>query len=270
MNYSDIKYIKKIKKYGFVKIENYITSKKASDYKNLVLKKYDNLTSKRYRGTPKRDERDKILYNLQNKSFEFIKLITNKRILNIAKYFLNDPYYRFIESTKPNFNLLYLNARSSGNKLDLHIDTHLPFKGDRTNMMQFVILLENSTIENGCTLVVPGSHKSGKFSDRKSKKKLTITGNPGDLIIWDSRLWHGTCENLTNKTRWAVVITYGAWWLKPMMDITKSLPNHIYKKCTKVQKQILGFCAIPPKTEFERINTKTGYKNLKRNVSDYL
>ena len=38
MNYSDIKYIKKIKKYGFVKIENYITSKKASDYKNLVLK----------------------------------------------------------------------------------------------------------------------------------------------------------------------------------------------------------------------------------------
>ena len=27
-DYSDIKYIKKIKKYGFVKIENYITSKK--------------------------------------------------------------------------------------------------------------------------------------------------------------------------------------------------------------------------------------------------
>ena len=64
------------------------------------------------------------------------------------------------------------------------------------------------------------SHKSGKFSDRKSKK-LTITGNPGDLIIWDSRLWHGTSENLTTKQE-AVVITYGAWWLKPSMDITKS------------------------------------------------
>ena len=79
MNYSDIKYIKKIKKYGFVKMKIILRLKKF-DYKNLVLKKYDNLTSKRYRGTPKRDERDKILYNLQNKSFEFIKLITNKRI----------------------------------------------------------------------------------------------------------------------------------------------------------------------------------------------
>ena len=56
---------------------------------------------------------------------------------------------------------------------------------------------------------------------------------------------------------------------KTKYGYNKSLPNHIYKKCTKVQKQILGFCAIPPKTEFQRINTKTGYKNLKRNVSDY-
>ena len=270
MTYTDLKFINKIKKNGFVKIEKFISPKKALEYKNLVISEYNSLRIKKYEGVPKRDDKDKILYNLQNKNLKFIKLITNKKILNIAKYFLNDPYYRYIEKTKPNFNLLYFNARSSGKKLDLHIDSHLPFKGDNTNMMQFVILLENSNIENGCTKVVPGSHKSGKFSNRKSKKILSIIGKPGDLIIWDSRLWHGTHKNLINKTRWALVVTYGAWWLKPMMDITKSLPNHIYKKCTKVQKQILGFCAIPPKTEFERINTKTGYKNLKRNVSDYL
>ncbi len=269
MTYTDLKIINKIKKNGFAKVENFISSKKALEYKNLIIKKYNSLRIKKYRGVPNRDDEDKILYNLQNKDLKFIKLITNKKILNIAKYFLNDPHYRYIEKTKPNFNLLYFNARSSGKKLDLHIDSHLPFKGDNTNMMQFVILLENSNIENGCTIIVPGSHKSGKFSNRKSKNILSITGKPGDLIIWDSRLWHGTHKNLINKTRWAIVVTYGAWWLKPMMDITKSLPNQIYKKCTKVQKQILGFCAIPPKTEFERINTKTGYKYLKKNVSDY-
>ena len=82
-------------------------------------------------------------------------------------------------------------------------------------------------------------------------------------------MWHGTYENLTKKTRWALVVTFGSWWLKPSMDITKSLPNSIYRKCNNTQKQILGFCSIPPKDEFERINTKTGYKDLKKNVYDY-
>ena len=78
--------------------------------------------------------------------------------------------YRFIKKTEPNFNLLYFNARSSGKELELHIDCHLPFKGIKTNMMQFVILLEDSNIDNGCTKVVPGSHLTGCFSNRKTNK----------------------------------------------------------------------------------------------------
>jgi len=132
---------------------------------------------------------------LQNKDYVFIKTLNNKKIIDIAKYFLNDKYYRFLPPNKPNFIINYFNARSSGEKLDLHIDSWIPYKGKKTHMMQFVFLLEKSTIDNGCTVVVKKSHKSGKFSNRKSKKIIPITGNPGDLIIWDSRLWHGTYEN---------------------------------------------------------------------------
>ena len=269
MIYSNKKEINSIKKYGFVKIKNFLSLKETIKYKNLVIKNHKLVKIDNYRGVPKRDSQDKILYNLQNKDYEFIRLISKQKILNIAKYFLNDPYYRFIKTTKPNFNLLYFNARSSGKKLDLHIDCHLPFKGNKTNMMQFVILLEDANIQNGCTKVVPGSHTTGKFSNRQSNKVQPIIGNTGDLIIWDSRLWHGTFENITKKTRWAVVATFGSWWLKPSMDITKTLPNPIYKKCNNIQKQLLGFCSIPPKNEFDRINTKTGYKDLKKNVYDY-
>lgn len=270
MTFTFNKYINEIKKKGFVKIKKFISLKEASKLKNLVIKESNHLAIKNYNGVPKRDSEDRILYNLQNKNFAFIKLISKKKILDIAKYFLNDPYYRFIKKTKPNFNLLYYNARSSGKELPLHIDCYLPFKGDKTNMMQFVILLDNSNIENGCTKVVPKSHLTGKFSNRKTNKIEPLIGNVGDLIIWDSRIWHGTYKNTVKKSRWALVATFGCWWLKPSMDITRSLPNLIYKKCNKLQKQILGFCAIPPKDEFERINTKTGYKDLKKKVSDYL
>ena len=263
------KNIEKVEKYGYVKIENFISANKISYYKNLINKNYLKIDAKKYLGIPERDKDDKILYNLQNKNFEFIKLITNKYIVNFAKYFLNDPYYRFIDKRFPNFNLLYFNARSSGKKLDLHIDCHLPFKGKRPNMMQFVILLEDSNKYNGCTIVVPKSHLSGKFTNRNSRKRIALQGKAGDMLIWDSRLWHGTFENKSKSSRWAIVATFGAWWIKPMMDMPRSLPNLIYEKCNNIQRQILGFCSIPPKNEFERINTKTGYNDLKKNVKLY-
>ena len=98
---------------------------------------------------------------------------------------------------------------------------------------------------------------------RKTSKKIPITGNAGDLIIWDSRLWHGTLENYAKRSRWAIVTTLSSWWVKQAMDMTKSLPRKIYSKCSKQQKQLLGFCSIPPKNEYLRINTKCGYEVLK-------
>ena len=111
-------------------------------------------------------------------------------------------------------------------------------------------------------MVVKKSHKSGKFSNRKSKKIIPITGNPGDLIIWDSRLWHGTLENKNNTSRWAIVLTLSSWWIKQAMDMPKSLPKSIYKKCNNLEKQLLGFCSEPPLNEKIRINTKSGYEVL--------
>ena len=50
---------------------------------------------------------------------------------------------------------------------------------------------------------------------------------------------------------------------------TKSLPQEIYEKLTDEQKSVMCFCSIPPRNEFERINTKCGYDFLKDNVKEY-
>ena len=254
-------HINQIKKKGFCKIKGFLKQSEINNY----LKILNNLSKKKinYKGVPKRDLSDKIIYNLQNKNFDFIKLITKKKIIHIAKFFLNDPYYGFLQKNKPNYILNYFNARSSGAKLDLHIDCHIPFKSEKTFMMQFVFLLEESKKNNGCTIAVESSHKSGKFSNRNAKKITYLEGNAGDLIIWDSRLWHGTTENKSKKSRWAIVATFSSWYIKQKMDITKSLPKKFFNMCNNMQKQILGYCSIPPINESKRINTKTGYESLK-------
>ena len=41
--------------------------------------------------------------------------------------------------------------------------------------------------------------------------------------MWDSRLWHGTHKNLSNKSRWSIIATMGMWWVMPSMDIIRSI-----------------------------------------------
>ena len=265
-------HIKDLENYGYISIKNFLKDESLKEYLELVNSYYREINKNgkiKYPGTPDRNGKDKILYNIQNLDISFIEILTSDIITFIASKKLNDPYYRFLPNDKPNYVLQYYNARSSGSKLDLHIDSHIPFIGEHTNMMQFVILLEDSVVSNGCTVVVPGSHKSGKYTDRDFKNVKNLEGKAGDLICWDSRLWHGTNENISNASRWALIATFSMWWVKPSMDIVRGMNEDIYQNCTDQQKQLLGFCSIPPISPFERNNTKTGYDSLKDSLDEY-
>lgn len=264
--------LKELDTYGFSRIPGFLTEPALKRLLALTEESYRKINASgkiSYAGAPTRDKDDKILYNLQNIDIAFIDLLISPAVTAIALAKLNDPYYRFLPPEVPNYVLQYYNARSSGQKLDLHIDSHIPFMGNYTNMMQFVFLLENSDEENGCTVVVPGSHKSGQYTDRDLKNVVPLTGKAGDLVLWDSRIWHGTMENISGRSRWGLIATISMWWIKPSMDIVRAMDDTIYQKCTDQQKQLLGFCAIPPVDPFERNNTKCGYEFLKASVKDY-
>ena len=268
----EIQKLKDLEAYGFSNIQNFLTPDALKRLITLTEENYQKLNAKgkvEYKGTPPRNKDDKILYNLQNLDRAFIDLLVSPLITAIASAKLNDPHYSFLPADVPNYVLNYYNARSSGQKLDLHIDSLIPFGGNHTNMMQFVFLLEDSDTDNGCTVVVPGSHKSGQFTDRGLENVHHLTGKAGDLVMWDSRIWHGTLENISGRSRWALVATLSMWWVKPSMDIVRGMNEEIYQQCTNQQKQLLGFCAIPPVDPLERNNTKCGYEFLKPAVKDY-
>ena len=48
-----------------------------------------------------------------------------------------------------------------------------------------------------------------------------------------------------------------------------SIIHSIRYEMTDEQKQLIGYCSIPPSSEFERINFKCGYDCLKPTVADY-
>lgn len=117
------------------------------------------------------------------------------------------------------------NARSSGKFLDLHIDSLVPARGDFTWAMQAAFVLEDMDEENRFTVVEPANHQSGNYSDRPLTKRCPLSAKAGDIVIWDSRLWHGTLDNMADRSRLVLIATFTRWWVKQSMDMTRKLPE---------------------------------------------
>ncbi|HEV3473271.1 MAG TPA: phytanoyl-CoA dioxygenase family protein, partial [Actinomycetota bacterium] len=211
------------------------------------------------------------VYSLQSKEIFFLDVLFEADVLQaVLTHFLNDRWYKQIPEGEPNYILRSYIARSSNKKLPMHIDSFVPYQGAHPFIMQCSIILEDQSAENGCTIVVPGSHLSGEYTTQEAASRaIPLESEKGDVVIWDSRLWHGTTENASGATRWAMIATYCRWWVKQHFNIPYTLPQDIYAQLTDSQKAVLGFCSIPPLDETERIDLKSGYDALLPDVSMY-
>src|SRR6266576_4730005 len=150
-------HLRSINVYGYTVIKDALDAELVAELKARVGSYWDGDCKREYSGRPDRDSRDKVVYNLQSKHKIFIDLLCFSTVRQICMEKLNDKYYRFIPPENPNYILSYYNARSSGAKLDLHIDSYVPNPGQWCTAMQVVYLLDDTREENGCTVVVPGS-----------------------------------------------------------------------------------------------------------------
>ena len=211
-----------------------------------------------------------MVYNLQSKDLFFIRLLLgNPLVRKVLMHFLNDQWFTKIPAGEPNYILRSFLARSSNHQMPMHIDSFIPSSGRHSFMMQCALLLEDSNETNGCTVLVPGSHLSDEYTTQDSfATARPMEAKAGDLIFWDSRLWHGARANVSSGSRWAMIATFGRWWIKQAFDIPASLPQSIYDQLTDSEKAVLGFCSVPYHDETRGIDMKRSYDLLPEQVRD--
>jgi hypothetical protein len=213
-----------------------------------------------------------VLYGLYREDVAYARVFTGDPLLmEILRELLNDVWYRQIPQDRPNFILRSLMARSSGEGvLPLHLDSFIPSSGETCFSCQIAVVLEDQTAERGCTLVVPGSHRRDRYASQEAMAEaIPLEARAGDVVIWDSRLWHGALGNTTGQSRWSLIATFVRWWIKQNFDITGSLPQAVFEALTDDEKAVFGFCTIPPFDEHERTDIKSGHDQLKPHVADY-
>lgn len=100
--------------------------------------------------------------------------------------------------------------------------------------------VDDFTIENGATAVIPASHKSEAFPSKDfiNNHAIQIEARAGDIIVMDSMVFHGGCKNNSDKERRGINHVYSIPFFKQQINI----PNNISEAgLNEQQKEILGF-----------------------------
>ena len=245
-------------KHGYVVVPNVLSAEKCAYFRQLLEGNYADYaqhyaTASSDKGSLSDKSNEKVVFNLHNKSLDWFALFEHPQILSIVSAALQQGSYQQAEP-------YYLNNISARCPLlgnpgqQLHIDSGLP--GVNYCLKANVVwLLDDFTEQNGATRIVPGSHTWTSFppNGERHPDEIIVTGSEGSALVFNANLWHGGCANITNSSRWALLLGYAMWFIKPSFDFMQNTPQAIFDQLTDEQKRLLGFTLTPPKDEFTRL-----------------
>ncbi len=263
--------IKDLEGEGYCRIPGVFPKSLMAEARERVQTIYDSYHTRLSDLVPRLNRDQPMVYNLQSKDVFFCRvLLENKTIEHILKHFLNDRWFTSLPKDTPNYILRSFLARSSNTEMPMHIDSLVPYDGPEVFVMQCAILLEDSRAKNGCTQIVPRSHLSNAYAPKSAREQaINLEGDAGDLMFWDSRVWHGAGGNQSDQTRWSMIATFCRWWIKQAFDIPGNLPQEIYDQLSDSERAVLGFCSVPYDDEVHGIDMKRGYDQLPDLVTNY-
>lgn len=104
-------------------------------------------------------------------------------------------------------------------------------------LVSCMVYLDEATDQNGCLMVIPGSHKLGRLEHlpdevttsykqwtipipkmkeiTRDREIVSLTGKPGSVLMFHCNLIHGSNHNMTPKSRKSVIFAYNDIANKP-------------------------------------------------------
>ena len=173
---------------------------------------------------------------LINHTQVFVPYLTHDKFLGVAEAIFG-PHISLIWTSvlinNPGTKRFYWHADWPYNQTNAsHIPAPYP---DAIMGLASIWMLTPFNKETGGTLVVPGSHRMNnnpsaegiKGIDRHApyKTEMQVSGNPGDVLIYDPRLWHAVAPNVSSEARVALVMRLAPWWFN-VTPAMKGSPEH--------------------------------------------
>lgn len=188
---------------------------------------------------------------------ELVTLLDTFRDTGILK-FIEDDYFssKFIINS---FSVLDNNVSQANFSSQVHRDIRF-YSRNMPLMLNTLVMLDDFTVENGATWLLPGSHM---FAEPPSavywdKYALQATGKAGDIIVWNSNLYHKSGENTTGIQRRGIPIVFSKSAMKQLLDYPRALGDK--RVFSEENQQLLGYDSIVPASLDEWYSEDRTYK----------
>ena len=215
-----------------------------------IFKKKDCLTAKTkideiYKEQIKECGNEKFLYSINDQNVArslflydkfFLKFIDNTKLNYILKNVLGKKYILNLQNAP--INKGHQSHYGSTWHRDLSYQHFVP---SRPISLTTIVCLDDFNPKNGGTSILPFSHKFEKFTSKKYiiKNEIIINAKVGDLLIFDSLLFHRAGANNTSKDRKLIVQVFTLPFIKQQIDYTRALNGKYCKE--KNLSYILGY-----------------------------
>lgn len=195
------------------------------------------------------NEKNQRIYNLISKDNIFVEFLNCPFMHNLCNQYFDRPTFH----DKFGMNSFSANIiHGGGSEGAWHIDSVLPdpIPTEYPIRLQIIISIDEFTIDNGSTAVVPKSHKLGRRPtandyDLINQKQKTICCPAGSMLIFDSSLWHKNTKNKTNESRHSLLASFAASYFMEVCGEEEHL--------SIVPQKLL--CSLP-----DRLQSMLGYK----------
>jgi ectoine hydroxylase-related dioxygenase (phytanoyl-CoA dioxygenase family) len=106
--------------------------------------------------------------------------------------------------------------------------------------------LDDFTVDNGATRVVPGSHRWADRLPADPDETVTVTMPAGSVLFIVGTLWHGGGANRTDRPRLGVLLEYAAGWLRQQENHLLAVPRDVVRTLEPRLQELLGYGIHPP------------------------
>lgn len=235
---------------GYCKIENAVTKEwvvKINDALPQIFKEHEIL---------RRANNNPIVSN----GLAMNALVGNAILMDFLQYLIDSEIINWIEvnyfRTKCILNSFTALSNIPGEDKVFHKKVHRDIRGfssDVPLMLNMLVMLDDFTTENGATFLMPESHLFDKIPSNEDfyNKAIQATGNAGDIIVWNSNLFHASGTNNTNKVRRALPITFSLPYYKQLLDYPRAIGVEKYESFDEHIRRILGYDSRVPESTSE-------------------
>ena len=109
-------------------------------------------------------------------------------------------------------------------------------------VMTVIYALVDITAEMGPTRFVPGSHLTGRIPDPEAIFDEDVPEvRSGSAVVFDGRIWHGAAPNLSNQSRYTVLLGYTGPQFRPILNYPFGLRPEVADSLSDEMRDVLGY-----------------------------